>query len=135
MPKIMADHNAGGHLKVLLGIWSSPDWSELWSEVACEIKTFEDLGLDRSVADNELWRVCQERQIVLITGNRNSQGEDSLEMTIRREGAREHLPVMTIADPEELIRNREYAERVAARLLEFLQVLPDLCGAGRLYLP
>lgn len=43
--------------------------------------------------------------------------------------------MLTIADPDELVRNRDYAERVAARLLEYLYALEDLRGAGRLYLP
>jgi hypothetical protein len=71
----------------------------------------------------------------LITGNRNAEGEESLEATIRRETTPHSLPVLTIGDPAKLMHDREYAERVAARLIERFHELERLRGAGRLYLP
>jgi hypothetical protein len=135
MPRIMADHNVEGHLEILVDVLSAPEWNEFWQEADCDIETFERLGLVADAADDVLWRRCQEYDVVLITGNRNADAEDSLEATIRREGTMRHLPVLTISNPDELIRNREYAERAAARLLEYLHVLENLRGAGRLYLP
>jgi hypothetical protein len=43
--------------------------------------------------------------------------------------------VLTIADPDRLMRDRDYAERTAVQLLEFLLDLENLRGAGRLYGP
>ncbi len=70
MPKIMADHNVEGHLQVLMTIWSSPDWDDLWTGLSCR-----------------------------------------------------------------LMRERDYAERVAAQLLDYLLDLDNLRGTGRLYVP
>ena len=48
----------------------------------------------------------------------------------------DHLhEVVTIADPDRLMRDRDYAERAAAQLLEYLLDLENLRGAGRLYIP
>jgi len=135
MPTILADHDVEGHLRILIRIWSSPDWSELWAQTNCAFESFERLGLEPDTPDSDVWRLCQQRQIILITGNRNAEGEDSLEATIRREATADSLPVFTIGDPGRLVRDRRYAERVAARMYGYLQMIDHLRGAGRLYLP
>jgi hypothetical protein len=135
MPIIMADHDVEGHLRVLIRIWSAPDWTDLWTEVKCEFESFERLGLESNTPDCEVWRICQERGIVLLTGNRNSLGNDSLEETIRRESTADSLPVFTISSPTRLMKDADYAEQVAARIHDYLQVLDRLHGAGRMYLP
>jgi hypothetical protein len=135
MPTIMADHDVEGHLQVLLKVWSSPDWNELWAETFCDIESFDRLGIPANASDDVIWQLCQEREIVLITGNRNAEGNESLEATIRRAGTPRSLPVLTIGDPDRLMRNRHYAEQVAARVYDYLRVLDNLRGTGRLYLP
>lgn len=135
MPKIMADHNVEGHLQVLLNIASSPEWSDIWSAVACEIESFERLGIPHETPDSELWELCQQHGIVLLTGNRNAEEEDSLETTIATRRTDQSLPVLTIADPDRVMRDREYAARVAERVIEFLVDLDFLRGTGRLYVP
>jgi hypothetical protein len=135
MPTIMADHDVEGHLEVLLRIWLSPDWRESWADVSCNIESFERLGIGEDASDMEIWLSCQRRAIVLITGNRNAQGDDSLERTIRRNLEPHHLPVFTISDPNRLMRDGDYAEDVAVSLIEHLERLDSLRGAGRLYLP
>ena len=135
MPKIMADHNVEGHLQVLLNIGSAPDWGNVWAEIACEIESFERLGIAHDTPDAALWELCQQHQIVLLTGNRNADGEDSLEATIERRCTDHSLPVVTIGDPDRLMRDREYAARTAAQLFEYLLELENLRGTGRLYVP
>ena len=135
MPKIMADHNVEGHLEVLMTIWSSPEWNDIWAEMACEIESFERLAIPHDIPDTQLWELCQQNEIVLVTGNRNAEADDSLEASIERLGTSRSLPVVTIGDPDRLIRDRHYAERAAAQLLEYLLDLEDLRGAGRLYVP
>ena len=54
MPKIMADHNVEGHLQVLLNIGFSPDWGNVWAEIACEIESFERLGIAHDTPDAAL---------------------------------------------------------------------------------
>jgi len=135
MPKIMADHNAEGQLQVLINVWSSREWGDVWAEQPCEIETFNRLGIPHDTPDTELWEVCQQHEIVLVTGNRNAEGNDSLESAINRLGTARSLPVVTIADPDRLMRDRDYTERAAVQLLEFLLDLDNLRGAGRLYIP
>lgn len=135
MPTIMADHDVEGHLNVLQDIWLSPGWIEAWTEARGEIATFERLGLEESATDAEIWQLCQELGIVLITGNRNAEGEDSLENTIRCLGTRQSLPVLTIGDPDRLMRDPHYAEDVAAQTLDYVRDIEKMRGAGRLYVP
>jgi hypothetical protein len=82
-----------------------------------------------------VWRTCQERGIVLLTGNRNAIGDNSLEETIRRESTADSLPVFTISSPTKLTKDPDYALQVAARIHDYLRVLDRLRGAGRMYLP
>jgi hypothetical protein len=70
-----------------------------------------------------------------ITANRNAEGPDSLEAAIRTLGTARSLPVVTIGDPDRLLRDRDYAQRAAAQLLEYLLDLENLRGTGRLYVP
>jgi len=135
MPTIMADHDVEGHLKVLMNIWLSSIWIDLWSELHCSVESFERLDIGDDTADSDVWRLCQEKEIVLVTGNRNAEGEESLEQTIRRLGTPDSLPVLTIGDPNRLMRDRLYAEEVAAQLLDYLRDIDELRGTGRLYLP
>jgi len=71
----------------------------------------------------------------LITGNRNDDGPDSLEATIRNENQPESLPVITIGDADRVLRDRLSAENVAGRLLDYLMRIDEVRGVGRLYVP
>lgn len=135
MPTILADHDVEGHLRVLLNLWLTPTWIDIWSDLSCNVETFERLGIEDNTPDSDIWQLCQRHEIVLIPGNRNAEGEQSLEATIRRLNKPQSLPVFTIGDPDRLMRDRTYAEDVAAQLLDYLQEVDDMRGAGRLYLP
>lgn len=135
MPGLIADANAEGHLQQLLRILQGSGWNDLWGELGFEVVTFADLGLTRETSDDVPWEACQRRQLVLITDNRNRDGDTSLEATIRSSLAADSLPVLTIADSANLLRDRDYAERTAERLLELLLDLDGLRGVGRLYIP
>lgn len=135
MPKIMADHDVEGHLEVLLRIWTSPLWNGLWKQLGCDVESFTRLGVASDMSDAKLWGLCQQRAIVLITGNRNAEGEDSLEATIRDRRTDGTLPVLTIGNAARILTDRSYAERVAERVLEHILDLESLRGVGRLYVP
>jgi hypothetical protein len=92
----------------------------IWNDLEMSTVTFEDLGLARNASDAELWRVCQREQVVLITNNRNADDPDSLEMIIRKENRADCLPVFTFANNDHVAADREYAERTAISLLEYL---------------
>lgn len=135
MLKIMSDNDVTGQFRRLTEICQSAEWADFWETLGCEICTFADVGLSQNAKDAEVWRVCQARDVVLITGNRNAEGPDSLERTIRSRNSPECLPVLTLADPDRLAQDRRYAEAVVERLMELLMDVESLRGAGRLYLP
>ena len=131
----MADHDIEGHLQVLLQLLKSEEWRALWDDLTYNIESFESLGIPYNTSDLDLWRICQERQIVLITGNRNKVGPDSLEHTIQQFNAPSRLPVLTVGAPNRILSSRDYAQRVVSRLLEYLIDVDNIRGTGRLYLP
>lgn len=96
--------------------------------------TFEDVGLAINANDREVWRFAQEKQLILLTGNRNSEGSDSLERTIREENTASSLPVITIGVIRRM-EERAYREQCAERLVEIILNLEDYLGVGRIYIP
>jgi len=135
MAGIIADHNIEGHFVVLLRLWTSNAWASLWESLELEVESFERLGIPYDTSDRELWQVCQQRNIVLLTSNRNDAGPNSLEATIRNLNEPSSLPVLTIADPELVLASQDYAERVALQVLEYLMALDSFRGTGRLFVP
>ena len=72
--------------------------------------------------------------MLLLTGNRNMAGEDSLEQTIRRENRTDSLPVVTIASVERILE-ADYRLSSATKLAEFCLYIESYRGTGRLYVP
>lgn len=135
MPRLMADNDVGGHLEVLLNICRSAEWRDVWAVLEVTIESFESVGLSRNASDRDLWEICQRREILLITGNRNRMGPFSLEATIQLLGTASSLPVLTIGKPGHVYFDHEYAKQAAIRLMEFLMNVDLFRGTGRLYLP
>lgn len=135
MPGLLADVNAEGQLKVLVSILQGEPWRDIWSELGMPVETFGRLELSDEIPDLDLWQICQSEHLLLITGNRNRAGDDSLESTIERWNQPESLPVLTLANPGRLMKDRDYAALTAERLLEKLIDLDQFRGTGRLYLP
>jgi hypothetical protein len=73
--------------------------------------------------------------MVLITGNRNKDGADSLAATIQVFGENTSLPVMTLADSKLVNVSNAYANRVVDRMLRYLLDIENVRGTGRLWLP
>ena len=135
MRGIMADNDVGGQVHVLLEILGTPVWKELWEGLRLDVVTFETLELDRRTPDAIVWRTCQQLELILVTGNRNSETPDSLEVTIRVENRLGSLPVITIGEPKRILSEREYAEQAAEKLLDYLLFIEQYRGAGRLFVP
>lgn len=135
MPGITADNNLEGQFKHLLNRLQSERWCKFWKEVALTTPTFADLGLAQDASDVVVWQTCQDQEIILFTANRNNNGPDSLETTIRMLNQANSLPVITLSDSERFSQDRAYAERVVIRLLEILLDLDQYRGSGRLYVP
>ncbi len=103
---ILPDNNVVGQVETLVHFLNSPPWQEVWLSLNLQVFTFEDLGLTRDVPDSIVWQICQERQALLITRNRNAGGPDSLEATIRTRNTPEHLPVFTLARADRIRKIR-----------------------------
>jgi len=135
MTGILADNDVQRQVEILIHILESETWREIWRSLALSVLTFEDLALPRNASDALLWQTCQLRQVILVTANRNDEGPESLEATIRQFNQPNHLPVFTLADPKRIRRDRAYADQVSERLLEYLLEIERIRGVGRLYLP
>jgi hypothetical protein len=135
MIRIMSDNDVQGHVGRLMDLCQGPPWAEVWRDLRCSVCTFADLGLSEDAPDATVWKACQEAGVLLITGNRNAEGPESLEITIRQQNTPDCLPVLTLADPDRIARDRLYAESVVERLFEILIDLEVVRGAGRLFLP
>ncbi len=83
MAGIMSDNDIQGHFAELLKLLQADEWRGVWVSLQLEVETFESLGLSRTAPDVLVWQTCQSRQVMLITGNRNQEGPDSLEATLR----------------------------------------------------
>lgn len=135
MVTLLADVNIQGHVDVLIRRMQAGPWAGFCDDLGISYVTFADIGLAPSASDAEVWRCCQERQIYLLTNNRNDEGPDSLESTIRACNTPRSLPVFTIGDAERLRSERDYSDRVIWALLDFLYAGDGILGTGRLYLP
>jgi hypothetical protein len=117
--------------------------ARLWETLAAEgwlaifplhLVTLADIDLPEDSNDRTVWRFCQENQMILLTGNRQMKGENSLEQTLREEKTETSLPVLTIGNLDRM-SEREYREACAIRLMEIVFDLENCLGVSRLYIP
>jgi len=132
---IITDVNIEGQWAVLLRLLRQEEWAAFWAHLGLRVVSFADLGLPANSADLLVWQRCQDEELVLLTGNRNNEGPESLEATIRTLGTPASLPVFTIGTANRVLQERAYAERVVERLIDYLLDIDKYRGAGRLYLP
>jgi len=133
--ELLADVNAQGHLNAIVAVCRDESWGEFWASLEVTLLAFEDVGLDPRARDDVVWQTCQDRGVLLVTGNRNEGAPDSLEATLIARNTVSSLPVLTLANADRLIVDRAYAEQAAIRLMDVLLYLDDYRGAGRVWLP
>src|SRR5262245_57069916 len=107
-------------------------WRDVWDHLDLRSLQFQDIGLSPSDTDDRVWQVCQQKVLYLLTNNRNDEGPDSLEATIRAHGTDTSLPVFTLADVDRIFHSKNYAERVTESLFDQLLRIDTLRGTGRL---
>ena len=135
MPGLMADVNIEGQFDALIAVCESEGWRAIWNSLGVTVHRWVELGLERDVADRDLWHACQDRGLILVTANRNADDLDSLQATITRDGTAASLPVVTLSDQERIRLDRAYAELAAAKLMDILIDIDSYRGTGRLWLP
>lgn len=106
--KVLLDHHMKKQGILLWGTMHSEGWLRL---LDIPMLTFADVGLAIDSSDREVWRFAQENQLILLTGNRNREGEESLEQTIREENTPTSLPVVTVGMVARM-RERSYREQL-----------------------
>lgn len=131
MITILSDHDIEGKVFLPWGAVTATGWLDL---LPLRLVRFRDVGLAHDSSDRAVWRFAQENRMVLLTNNRNMEGVDSLEQTIRDENTDESIPVLTISDFDR-ITERIYRDECAARLLEVIVYLDDYRGVGRIFIP
>lgn len=129
--KVLVDHNIEGQSVLLWGVLAAKGWLEL---VPLQRLTFQEVGLPFDSSDRFVWRFAQAQEMVLLTGNRSMQGDDSLEQTLREENTPDALPVITIAGLARL-DERGYRERCSMRLLEIMLDIDQYRGTQRVFIP
>ena len=135
MKGVLADINIQGHVDRLMAVMQAEPWKLFWDDLNLQYVHFSDVGLAHASPDSQVWDICQQQELVLLTDNRNEDSSDSLEATIRARGTASSFPVITIANVPHLRRSRDYAERIIDKLLDFLSRMDTLRGTGRLYVP
>ena len=95
----LVDHDIEGYAKLLWNTLASDRWIELCT---IEMLMFIDVGLPINSTDRKVWRFAQEHKLILLTANRNMDGMDSLEQSIRQENISTSIPVITIGRVERL---------------------------------
>ncbi|MEH2085047.1 MAG: ACP S-malonyltransferase [Nostoc sp.] len=127
----LIDHNIEGYAQILLGTIASQGWLEL---ISIDFITFKEIDLSIFSNDRVVWQVAQTNRMILLTANRNMEGEDSLEQVLREENALNSLPVITIGNIERL-GEPDYRNRCVDRILEIILDIENVIGVGRLYIP
>lgn len=135
MKGILADVNIEGYVDLLMKTMRAEPWKLFWDDLHLQYLHFADVNLVPTSLDSQVWDVCQQRELILITDNRNQNDSDSLEAVIRTRNISISLPVITIANVPHLRQSRAYADCVIDKLLDFLTRMDTLRGTGRLYLP
>lgn len=133
MQIVLSDHNCEGQARAIFHSLEMSGYLEL---IPLELRLFVDVGLSANAEDAEVWQYCQTNRFILLTSNRKaSDGERSLESTIKRLSTSESLPVLTISNPRRVLADPRYCQDCALRLAEIILDLETYCGVPRLYLP
>lgn len=132
---LLADANIQGQIAYLVARMRSEHWQVFWDGLDLQYVTFSEVGLRADDPDDLVWQCCQDKNLLLLTDNRNATGPTSLEATIRTKNTTASLPVFTIGNVQRVVHSNTYADQVIGRFFEYLLDLDNMRGTGRLYLP
>jgi hypothetical protein len=128
---VLADHNIEGQAALLWSALGTEGWLDL---IPMRLVYFAHVDLALGSSDRDIWHFVQAHRMLLLTGNRNMDGEDSLGHVIQEANEPASLPVITISRIERVIE-MTYRRQCATRLAEIALYLDDYLGTGRLYIP
>lgn len=125
--KVLFDHHMKKQEILLWVTMRSEGWLKL---LDIPMQTFEDVDLPIDSSDREVWRFAQKNDLILLTANRNSEGEE----TIRDENKPTSLPVVTVGMIDRM-EESSYREKCAERLVDIVLDIESYLGVGRIYIP
>ena len=128
---VLVDHNIEGQAALLKSELVSEGWIKL---AVLRISTFAELSLPFETSDQKVWEFAQEHRMLLLTANRNKDGEESLEQAILDQNQIASYPVVTIANVDRMVE-REYRIQCATKLAEICLDIGRYLGTGRVYIP
>jgi hypothetical protein len=132
---ILLDENLTGYLRYMDSLTFNDYWRDLTTRMGVRYVSLADVGLVPGTPDRGVWRLCQSNGYYLFTDNRTQSTDGSLGRIIADEGTRTSLPVFTIGDKHRFHNEREYAQEVVDRMLDYLFTPDNILGTGRLFLP
>ena len=133
MITLLSDKNCEGHTRTLYHVLIREGWVELLN---IQLATFKDVELLETASDETVWVRCQERNCILVTGNRTTTGsDDSLEMVTQRLLTESTLPVLTIGKLDKVIHDTNYREACAESIALVIFELSKFRGIPRLFIP
>jgi len=74
---ILADVNIQKYVHILVAIMQSEDYKLFWDHLQIQYLQFADVGLPSNALDTLIWQTCRQRELVLITDNRNQDDDSS----------------------------------------------------------
>ncbi|MGH9799950.1 MAG: ACP S-malonyltransferase [Blastocatellia bacterium] len=128
---LLLDADLDGEAEIIQTGLEEIGWDRI---LTIEIKRLRDFGLPHNSPDQAIWRFVQQHRLWLVTNNRNSESESSLQATINRENTPDSLPVITTSDKDRLYET-EYRRKAMTRLVEILISPESSLGTGRLFIP
>ncbi len=97
--------------------------------------TFDEIELSADSDDRVVWRLAQEKQMILLTVNRSMKGKDSLEQVMREESNETSLPVVTISNGDRLLNDSVYRGQCVESLIEIVLNIDNYRGVRRIFIP
>ncbi|HMV48688.1 MAG TPA: ACP S-malonyltransferase [Blastocatellia bacterium] len=128
---ILLDNDLSGNGVFIEQVLKETGWDQL---IQVRFRQLRDYGLPYNLPDREVWRFVQTHHLLLVTNNRNSEDDSSLQATMRRENTLTCWPIVTISDKDALVQT-DYRQRVAHRLAAIIVDLENYPGAGRVFAP
>jgi hypothetical protein len=128
----LIDHNLKGHALVLFGAIASQGWLDV---LPIQFVNFAEVDLEIDSNDRVVWRLAQEKQMILLTANHSMKGRDLLEQVMREESTLNSLPVFTIANADRLLNDVDYRGRCVESLIEITLDIDSYRGARRIFIP
>ena len=126
----LINHNLKGHALVLFGAIASQGWLDI---LPIQFVNFAEVDLAVDSNDRVVWRLAQEKQMILLTANRSMKGKNSLEQVIREESTPNSLPVFTIANADRLLNDVDYRGRCVESLIETTLDIDSYQGTRRIF--